>query len=79
MPPLIKITTEMFPTQILKQPGSLTYSTNHCIGITEKLIGSIFLGHIPDVQNQNFKAGAWESKFLIIYILQVIILTHTES
>lgn len=47
--------------------------------ITEKLIGSIFLGHIPDVQNQNFKARAWESKFLIIHILQVMILTPTEA
>lgn len=53
---------------------SLMYSTNDCNEITEKLIGSIFLGHIPDVQNQN--GWAWESKFLIIYILQVIILTQ---
>ena len=79
MPPLTRITIEIFSTQILKQPGSLMYSTNHCIRITEKLIGSIFLGHIPDVQNQNFKARAWESKFLIIHILQVIILTRTEA
>ena len=75
----------MFSTQILKQSGSLMYSINHCIRITELIGSNIFpissniLRSHPDVQNQNFKAGAWESKLLIIYILQVIILTCTEA
>ena len=41
------------------------WSTNHCVGITGKLTKSIFLGHVPELQNQNFRGGAWESELLI--------------
>lgn len=46
--------------QILKQSGFLKLlSANHCARIK-----SIFIDHIPELWNQNFRDGAWASEFL---------------